>query len=236
VKLASNGGRSLCTGGITLVEILIVVAVLSLLWALLLPALASSAHTGRRVKCVNNLRQLGLCAAIYADENEAAFPPRGRPFWMEELRPCYQDLSVLECPADAVAASFLTSAVESYMAPRSYFINGWNDYFNERLSADGFKAYMDYSLRAGMPQSEVSQPSETILFGEKLPLSQHIHMDLLQGNGNDLEEVDHARHSRSANYSFVDGSARLLRSGECIAPVNLWALTPAWRQESTSSR
>jgi len=235
VNLASHDGRSLRTGGITLVEILVVVAVVSLLWALLLPALAGSAHTVRRVKCVNNLRQLGLCAAIYADENEAAFPPRGRPFWMEELRPCYQDLSVLECPSDPVAASFITSAVESYMAPRSYFINGWNDYFNERLSADGFTAYMDYSLRAGMPEGNVSAPSETILFGEKLPLSQHIHMDLLQGDGNDLEEVDHARHSGGANYSFVDGSARFLRSGECISPVNLWAVTAFWRQQAVSA-
>ena len=56
--------------GFTLVELLIVIAILSVLCALLLPALASSKENGRRAQCLSNLRQLALAAQMYWDENE----------------------------------------------------------------------------------------------------------------------------------------------------------------------
>ena len=32
-----------------------------------------------------------------------------------------------------------------------------------------------------------------------------------------------------SNYTFVDGSVRLLKYGESVSPVNLWAVTDEWR-------
>jgi len=46
--------------GMTIVEILLVVGILSILMALLLPAAFSSRESARRIQCLNNLRQLGL--------------------------------------------------------------------------------------------------------------------------------------------------------------------------------
>ena len=62
-------------------------------------------------------------------------------------------------------------------------------------------------------------------------------MDFHQGvKGNDLEELEHARHngkpnrrSGSSNYAFADGSARPLKFGRSITPINLWAITDKWR-------
>jgi prepilin-type processing-associated H-X9-DG protein/prepilin-type N-terminal cleavage/methylation domain-containing protein len=68
--------RTAC--GLTLVELLVVVAVVSLLAGLLLPALGRSKAGARRVQCVGNLRQLGLAVQMYWDENEGnAFRYRG---------------------------------------------------------------------------------------------------------------------------------------------------------------
>jgi prepilin-type processing-associated H-X9-DG protein len=227
----------------TLIEVMCVIAILVLLATLLLPSLGASGETVRRIKCMNNVRQLAICSTIYADENEGAFPHRSRPFWMKQLEPCYQDLKLLHCPSDPIAASLLSSAYESYMAPRSYFINGWNDHFREKLSADDFTAYMDYKLDIGIPISELREPSETIIFGEKRGESQHVHMDLVQGEGNDLDEVEHAMHMRTtkagsggSNFAFTDGSVRFLRRGESISPINLWAVTSSWRQNVTKSQ
>lgn len=50
-----------CRGGMSLVELLVVVAVLAAVMALLLPAVQSAREAGRRTTCLNNLRTMG-CA------------------------------------------------------------------------------------------------------------------------------------------------------------------------------
>src|SRR5262245_43836869 len=64
--------------GLTLVELVVVLAVIGILAAMLLPALARGKASARRVVCVNNLRQLGLAAQMYWDDNGGnAFRYRG---------------------------------------------------------------------------------------------------------------------------------------------------------------
>lgn len=57
--------------GFTLLELLVVIAVVALLASLLLPALTKAKTSARNVKCVSNLRQLSLALGVYVAEAQA---------------------------------------------------------------------------------------------------------------------------------------------------------------------
>jgi prepilin-type N-terminal cleavage/methylation domain-containing protein len=58
----------------TLVELLVVVAVIATLASLLLPAIARAKGRGQQIYCGNNMRQLTMASALYAQDNNDRFP------------------------------------------------------------------------------------------------------------------------------------------------------------------
>ena len=233
----------------TLIELLVVIAIIGILASMLLPTLASAKEAGRRVACLNNTRQLGLALSMYVDDNQGHLPPRAHPVagnldhprWPHRLQPVYADLRMLLCPSDVPRPATgpdvfnLAGLYPADYAPRSYIYNSWNDYYLRLFNNTSGWRNLAKTNEVGLPESEIKYPSDTIVLGEKEPTSMHWYLDY--ETYEDITQLDQSRHQNSprkgggggSNYVFADGSARYLRYGQSVMPINMWAVTEAWR-------
>jgi prepilin-type N-terminal cleavage/methylation domain-containing protein len=69
----------------TLIELLVVIAIIGILAALLLPVFSSAKERGRRIQCLNNLRQFNLGLILYGNDNNDRMPEIKGGLWAWDL-------------------------------------------------------------------------------------------------------------------------------------------------------
>jgi prepilin-type N-terminal cleavage/methylation domain-containing protein len=232
----------------TLIELLVVIAIIAILAAMLLPALARAKESGRRIACLNNLKQLDLACLMYVNDSQGAYPPRNDvDRWPDKFYDNFgKNLKILVCPTDAADGDPQTMNASNNVAdasPRSFLINGWNDFYADQTGTTAWPAVQSAMASSGfgIKESSVIHQSDTIVFGEKSHTAGDFYMDLLENGGNDFSGVlEQGRHSNNghtssqklgaggtggSNYAMTDGSARYLKFPQAVDPVNLWAIS-----------
>ena len=74
----------------TLLELLVVVAVISILMAILLPALQKTKATVNKIACLNNLKQIGVAVCMYVGDSNSQYPNSDdgiSDYWKYQLAP-----------------------------------------------------------------------------------------------------------------------------------------------------
>ena len=177
----------------TLVELLVVIAVIGVLAALVLPALDKAKESARQTHCASNLRQITLAARLYVDEHGDRFPGQrsdgmrvvavggdGGNYY-DRLMPYFGNPDVWLCRSTESRPGRLMS----------YHLNGLIITTN------------------GLPASAISHPSQTLLIGET---GEHTRFDEAylrpDHGGGFLYDRPQRNHKGGSNVAFVDGHVK----------------------------
>jgi type II secretory pathway pseudopilin PulG len=156
-------GRGGCCGGaaFTLVELLLVIALVATLASLLMPGLATTKSKGQRTACLSNLKQASLSLLMYSADNDGRLARNyplaeaGSNCWVlgdmkvssdatntaiirqGKLFPYANEVTLYRCPADP-------SRVDDTPRVRSYAMNSWfgSRYMETYPRAGGFRTFV----------------------------------------------------------------------------------------------
>ncbi len=195
----------------TLIELLAVITIIAVLFAVAVPALSSSQEQSRRVQALNQIRQLGIAALLYAGENGGRLPGSQHTgnSWVAGLLP-YMGLDPSLPDVAAMKKAYRSPGDDNPARMVSYAIN---DFLLP--SPDGAEE-LDYSL-----QNKLEAPSQTLLFTETLKTyegSDHFHFALYgYAPANFAGAVATERYKGGNVYLFADGRAQWISWGEVQA-------------------
>ncbi len=206
----------------TLIELLIAIAVLSVLSTILLPSLQKARELARTAKCLANIRNMEVAHWMYVTSNNGWMVRAGMAHggahadedvaWLNTLQPYYGDKLMARCPSD-----------DSPHWPGGIPVPPSSDQY--RRCSYGINEFTDPNLCPwGGPYKKIDSvpsPSRTVHFVEmaeegEFAGADHPHVDLWVGNvvakaANQLQINQHGGELRSwnarANYGFLDGHA-----------------------------
>jgi prepilin-type N-terminal cleavage/methylation domain-containing protein/prepilin-type processing-associated H-X9-DG protein len=224
--------------GFTLLELLVVFAIIAILAALLLSAISATKNRGQRTTCLNNLRQINLGVRMYSDDSHDASPSPGSPGAtlpnFESLFSGYKELmknyvglkgtsspqdKVFTCPADVMNANWFVG--EPPLLPVRFVNKSVHDSSRFDYSSYAFnggdnvtRSFGEHTFTlpglTGVKLSSVRHPGRTILLAEVPALLPYSwHDPLSHGLATDFSSTVY---NDSKNMvSFVDGHVRYIK-------------------------
>lgn len=121
----SRPGAGCSCRGVTLVELMVVVAILAVLLGLLLPAIQGGRESARRLQCQNNLKQIALASHLFHNARRVLPPSRiakQHPAWLYLILPYLEQQAIIWPEATRrsmyeMPVELRTAVVPQYLCP-----------------------------------------------------------------------------------------------------------------------
>jgi prepilin-type N-terminal cleavage/methylation domain-containing protein/prepilin-type processing-associated H-X9-DG protein len=197
--------------GFTLGELLVVVALLTVLAGVLLPVFAQAREVARRTRCLSNLKQLALAHHLYVEDHDDTLPcwvmpgPGSPVVWVEFLQPYYGSAQLLD--------EGLTDPKEQgqFEWVADYVLCSWGPGGSGTLQEPywrwpGAPFFSPDGVRRMMMMAEVPRPAESMQFSDGLTQRYgHVRPDC---------EILPRHRNGVLNGAFLDGHARAVPDEE----------------------
>jgi len=217
-------------GGFTLVELLVVIGIVTVLIAILLPALNTARADAQTLQCLSNLRQLVVAANEYVDANNGSYPSAQYSTFQSPLVTAYAwdftTITNITTGAHSVVPGLLWQGQTSAAVQQCPSFDGASN-----AGADPYTGY-NYNTSyighgqgefvvAPAKQSQVKYPSRCALFGDgqyaagadkfmRAPFPPTIGGVTDQAFKNQAAGTQGFRHRGGTNVAFADGHAETL--------------------------
>ena len=230
--MTSHTGRRERTA-FTLIELLVVIAIIAILAAILFPVFAQVREKARQTACMSNLRQVGLAAMEYTEDNDEIFPLTERGgnvdddheyYWGDMLQPYIKSWNMLHCPDSDLTITFKTIAAgtaAAFQANPPYSVQQSYDYgINDIVTGATCDADPDvppcsHIGVAGSTLANVTIPTDTVLIADQVPSLTDTGDSGVAGDSNDPTHLNHSRHEinfvleeRNPLYLSVNGKSQ----------------------------
>lgn len=163
--------------GFTLIEVLVVIAIIAVLAAILFPVLATARESARTTACQSNLRQIGLAIKQYIQDFDDHYPAAAYDanrdgnvftlgtdyFWWWAIYPYAKNWNIFVCPSASTQNVIVHAPDPKSWDPELVYPAGYLGYaLNVGYSDDGTRPFPGPGP-AGLPTSTVEDSAGTIL-------------------------------------------------------------------------